>query len=288
MTIYLYHIIKMTEKNDFDTRIDEFIKRIEETESLGEKIREWARKAWFQVLSEDEFLEWRERFKERKDNHIYGDDIDRLKNIETTKNSDSLEKALLYLQKENIGSSIEDILYNFYALYRNNNDIKISQDMKLRVKWQCKFRIENIIRMIENDPKQINDCLSHIKFILSPKYSKQICLDWPIAKDVKNEWKKWENIAYFLENHDEYEKPYKELIQELSTINGMNDIQETFHIMYSQRNTYSDEIKKEINGHIISIRDMGLQYSIDKKLFNRYLASLILIYNKIKNVTTIN
>gem|GEM_PF-4662113 len=68
----------------------------------------------------------------------------------------------------------------------------------------------------------------------------------------------------------------------------MNDIQETFHIMYSQRNTYSDEIKKEINGHIISIRDMGLQYSIDKKLFNRYLASLILIYNKIKNVTTIN
>gem|GEM_PF-5399919 len=40
MTIYLYHIIKMTEKNDFDTRIDEFIKRIEETESLGEKIRE--------------------------------------------------------------------------------------------------------------------------------------------------------------------------------------------------------------------------------------------------------
>lgn len=233
-------------------------------------------------MSEDEFVWLREWFQERKNEHIYGDDLRRLNDIKNQSNEDAFKQSELYLQKYNIGDSIEDILYNFYKLYRDKDTkITISQDMKLKVKWQLKFWMESLIWFVENDPTQINSALSSILFILSEKYDQQIELDWNLAKDARNQMKNHNNINTFLKNHANYSNLYWELIKDLSQIDEMNNIEKVFESIDNNRWWYSDEEKNELNGWMYCVWDMGLQYSINKELYSS-LESLVLRYQKIE------
>jgi len=251
---------------------------------IGDAISNAAKAAWFKVLSNDEFIQGLSKFQEKKEKHIHGNDLERLEDLKNNSNENDFEKAEGYLRKYHIWESIEDILYDFYKTYRNkNNIITISEDMKLKVKWQLKFQIERLIWFIKNDPKQIKDALSNIIFILSEKYSQQIVLDGILAKDAKEQIAQWNNVASFLENHDNYKKIYEDIINDLSKENQMKNIKDIFEKINNNWASYSDKEKKEINLRICYVWDMWLQYNVNKELYSwYYLQSLILRYQKIE------
>ncbi len=274
----------------FDEQDDELfkvLKKIEDDVQFEEEFVNELEKGWFKVIPTEQFIAWLKEFEKWKEFKIYWDDLEWLEQL--TKKSDlyHLEMAENQLQQNNISSSIEEMIYDFYKVYRNkDNTLELEQDVKLRIKWQLKHWTEHLLFCIRgNYSNEMNNALSSLKFILSERYLQQIKFKDKLGKDVREQLLEWNNISLFLKSHIHYKSIYENLMDSLSWEERLKNIIKVLDWLAVNWSTYSEKEQKEINHNFGIVWDMWLNYTLDKDLYTS-LESLILRFQKIEKITS--
>ncbi len=263
-----------------------YIKESKHEDGISDVVK-WLKKAWCQVVTDQKKIAMiLSTMTENRNKHINGDDWEWLNNLQQDYSQVTIDEANKLLKQYQIWNNVEDVLYDFYWLYRSHsNEITnhISHENKLKIKWQLKFFIENLCFSIKQSKHQIPDNLVNIKMILSEKYLQQISLgsisnEVSLARDAINTMQDMKNINYMLQQ--KYSVLYNNFITSVWKINEMWKISYVLDHINQNRYMYSAETKQKINSIFINVRDLWLWYMTDPVLYvNYYIKNLISYYN---------